>query len=116
MPIDEKFQIWGDDPEEYNLSMDPDKDGAPGITPRPRMKKFINQIPKEVRKIPTPENRDEIMDIISGYGIWFLVNYGSHLISFVCGFCATVFGKIVGLRTGIKQKRIPLIDKLIGDK
>lgn len=100
-----EYEIFGDDPEEFQQLMDPDNDKKPGISV-----KFLSHIPQEVRKVPVPENQEDIVKLITGYGIWYLTHYGGHLIGLVCGWCGTIFSQAVKFRTGIKQERIPFLD------
>ncbi len=107
-----EYELFGDDPEEYAKLMDPDGDGVDGL-PIKRLKKWVPRIPASVRKVPVPEKENEIINLITGHGIWYLTHYGGHLIGLICKPCAYVFSKAVKYRTGIKQKRIPFLDNLL---
>jgi hypothetical protein len=106
-----EYEFFGDDPEEFKKLMDPDGDGVHGIRAK-QLSSWIPRIPKEVRKIPTEEQKADIIKLITGYGIWYLTHYGAHLIELICKPCAMVFSAAVKFRTGIKQERIPFLEKL----
>ncbi len=106
------YEIFGDDPEEFATLMDPDGDGVDGL-PIKRLKSWVPRVPKKLRKVPRPEYQDAIIEQITGYGIWYLTHYGGHLIGLICKPCEILFSAVIKFRTGIKQKRIPFLDKLI---
>lgn len=103
------YDMFGDDPDEFLTLVDPDNDKRPGFTQK-RLAKWLPRIPQEVRKIPAVEQQEDIVKLITGYGIWYLTHYGGHLIGLVCGWCGTIFSQAVKFRTGIKQERIPFLD------
>lgn len=111
--INGKYEIFGDDPEELAKINDPDKDGRPGLMPgfwaKRRVGKWLATLPQNVRQIPNEEEKKDIIETITNYGIWFMLNYGGQMIGLICKPCSMVFSQVVKFRTGITQKDLPFI-------